>query len=89
MTISKVNLKEKLESFNEYWSPRILAELNNQQVKVVKVKGDFVMHKHENEDELFYVIEGRLFIELPDNTLELNQGEFVVIPKGVGELSFI
>lgn len=83
MEINKVNLESKLKSFNEYWTPKIVGELNNQLVKVAKLKGEFVMHKHELEDELFYVIDGQLFIELADKTLELNAGEFVVIPKGV------
>ncbi len=60
-----------------------MGELNNQFVKLAKLKGEFVMHKHDHEDELFYVIEGKLFIELLDKTLELNAGEFVIIPKGV------
>ena len=83
MEINKVNLKSKLETFNEYWSPKVVGELNNQFVKLAKFKGEFVMHKHESEDELFYVIDGKLFIELIDKTLELNSGEFVIIPKGV------
>lgn len=83
MEIIKVNLKEKLKTFNEYWAPKIVGELNNQFVKVAKFKGEFVMHKHKEEDELFYVIDGKLFIELVDKTLELKTGEFVVIPKGV------
>lgn len=83
MEIKTVNLKSKLETFNEHWSPKIIGELNNQHVKIAKLKGEFVMHKHEHEDELFYVIDGQLFIELVDQTLELNTGEFVIIPKGV------
>lgn len=81
--IEKVNLQSKLNTFNEYWNPKIVGELNNQLVKIAKFKGEFVMHKHEKEDELFYVINGKLFIELMDQTLELNAGEFVIIPKGV------
>jgi len=83
MQIQKVNLQAKLNSFADHWSPKIVADLNGQQVKLAKLKGEFVMHKHDNEDELFYVIAGTLFIELEDQTLELNPGEFVVIPKGV------
>lgn len=83
MEIKKVNLNSKLKTFNEYWTPKIVGELNNQFVKIAKFKGEFVSHKHEQEDELFYVIDGKLFIELDDKTLELNTGEFVVIPKGV------
>lgn len=88
MEINKVNLDSKLKTFNEYWTPKIVGELNNQFVKIAKFKGEFVMHKHELEDELFYVIDGKLFIELADKTLELNKGEFVVIPKGVEHKPF-
>lgn len=83
MEIQKVNLKSKLGSFQEYWKPKIVGELNQQQVKLAKFKGDFVMHHHENEDELFFVVQGQLFIDLADQTLEINEGEFVVIPRGV------
>jgi len=83
MNIKKVNLNSKLKTFSEYWTTKIVGELNNQFVKIAKFKGEFVMHKHEQEDEFFYVIDGKLFIELVDKTLELNTGEFVVTPKGV------
>ena len=83
MEINKVNLNAKLNTFNEYWTPKIVGELNHQLVKIAKFKGEFIMHQHEQEDELFYVIDGKLFIELEDKTLELNTGEFVIIPKGV------
>lgn len=83
MEIKKVNLQSKLATFSEHWSPKIVGELNQQQVKIAKLKGEFPMHNHEAEDELFYVIEGTLFIELADKTLELAAGEFVIIPKGV------
>ena len=83
MEINKVNLNSKLKTFNEYWTPKIVGELNNQFVKIAKFKGEFVMHKHEQEDELFYVLDGKLFIELIDKTLEINSGEFVIIPKGI------
>ncbi|MUV04221.1 cupin domain-containing protein [Flavobacterium rakeshii] len=77
-----VNLKEKFDSFTEYWNPKIVGELNGQLVKVAKFKDEFVMHKHDNEDEMFLVMEGKLLMELDDKTLEINAGEFVVIPKG-------
>lgn len=83
MEIKKVNLKSKLSTFNEHWSPKIIGELNNQLVKIAKLKGEFPKHHHEKEDELFYVIEGTLFIELENKTLELKAGEFVIIPKGI------
>jgi len=82
MEIKKVNLKEKLGLFSAHWSPKIVGELNGQFVKIAKFKGEFIMHKHLSEDELFYVIQGELFIELTDNTLHLKAGEFVIIPKG-------
>jgi mannose-6-phosphate isomerase-like protein (cupin superfamily) len=82
MEINKVNVQSKLNTFNEYWTPKIVGKLNNQFVKIAKFKGEFIMHKHEKEDELFYVINGKLFIDLIDKTLELNSGEFVIIPKG-------
>jgi len=88
MEIKKVNLKTKLNTYNEYWTPKIVGELNNQFVKVAKFKGEFVKHKHELEDELFYVIEGKLFIELNEKTIELNSGEFVIIPKGINHKPF-
>ncbi len=83
MKITKVNLVDKLSTFSEYWSPKNIGALNHQLVKVAKFKGEFVMHKHEQEDEFFYVIAGELFIELKEKTLRLKEGEFVVIPKGV------
>lgn len=83
MKIRKVNINEKLSTFDDYWSPKIVGELNNQHVKLAKFKGEFVMHHHVHEDELFYVISGQLFIEMEDQTLELNPGEFVIIPRGI------
>ena len=83
MNIDKVNIQSKLNAFSEYWKPKIVGELNNQLVKIAKFKGEFVKHKHEQEDELFLVINGTLFIELNDKTLVLHAGEFVVIPKGI------
>ncbi|NRA51215.1 MAG: cupin domain-containing protein [Phaeodactylibacter sp.] len=83
MAIEKVNLEEKFSTFSDYWNPKIVGELNAQQVKIAKFKGAFTMHHHEHEDELFFVIKGVLHIELVDKTLELKAGEFVIIPKGV------
>ncbi len=83
MAISKVILSNKFDAFTEHWSPKVVGQLNGQSVKLAKLKGSFVMHHHEDEDELFFVIEGRLFIELEDQTLELNPGEFVIIPRGI------
>ena len=83
MEIEKINIADKFSLFSEHWSPKIVGDLNQQHVKLAKLKGDFVMHKHDKEDELFLVIDGTLFIELESKILELNAGEFVIIPKGV------
>lgn len=79
----KVNLNEKLSTVKDYWSPKIIGELNNQHVKIVKLKGSFIWHHHENEDELFLVLKGILKIHLKDKTVQLNEGEFFIVPKGV------
>jgi len=81
--IEKVNLREKLSLFAEHWSPRIAGELNGQQVKLAKFQGPFTWHYHENEDELFLVIKGRFRMELRDRTIELEEGEFLIVPRGV------
>lgn len=81
--MKKVNLAEKFNLFNEYWSPRIVGELNGQHVKLAKFKGEFMWHSHANEDELFLVVKGTLKIELRDGLITLNEGEFYIVPKGV------
>ena len=81
--VNKVNLAEKFALFSEHWTPKIIAELNDYQIKIVKVVGDFVWHDHSDTDEFFLVIEGTLFIEFEDETMELNAGELYVVPKGV------
>ena len=78
-----VNISQKLNLFNEYWSPRIVGELNDSHVKLVKLKGEFVWHQHENEDEMFLVVKGKLLIKLRDRDLWISEGEFAIIPKGV------
>jgi mannose-6-phosphate isomerase-like protein (cupin superfamily) len=82
MEISKVNLKDKLSLFSEHWSPKIIGELNGQQVKLVKAKGEFDWHKHDDEDELFYVVKGSFQMELEDETIPVKEGEMIIIPKG-------
>ena len=79
----KVNLDEKFAAFDEYWSPKIIGELNGQQVKLAKFQGPFVWHHHENEDELFLVYRGHFRLELRDRVLELGPGELVIVPRGV------
>jgi mannose-6-phosphate isomerase-like protein (cupin superfamily) len=80
--MNKVNLLEKFELFNEHWSPKIVGELNGQQVKLVKFKGPFVWHYHEHEDELFYVVKGSFVMELRDKNIELHASDFLVVPRG-------
>ena len=84
--INKVNIAQKFDLFQEQWSPKIVGELNDSHVKLVKLKGEFVWHHHDDEDELFLVVKGRLLIKLRNKDIWLNQGEFVIIPKGVEHL---
>ncbi len=81
--MDKINMRQKLELFNEYWSPRILGEVNDLYVKVAKLKGEFIWHNHEDEDEMFYVLKGQLLIKFRDRDIILSEGEFIIIPKGV------
>jgi mannose-6-phosphate isomerase-like protein (cupin superfamily) len=81
--MEKINLAEKFSLFSEHWSPKIVGELNGQQVKLVKFQGEFVWHQHEHEDELFYVVQGAFNMEFRDKTITLNEGEFLVVPRGV------
>ena len=81
--MKKINLKEKLSKFSDYWSPKIIAEMNDYQFKLVKIKGDFVWHNHADTDETFIVVEGKMKIEFENETVELNEGEMYVVPKGV------
>lgn len=81
--LNKVNIQEKLTQFSDHWSPKIAGELNGQHVKLVKFKGEFVWHKHDNEDEMFYVLKGSFDMHLRDKTITLHENEFIVIPRGV------
>jgi mannose-6-phosphate isomerase-like protein (cupin superfamily) len=81
--MDKVNLAEKLARVTEYWSPKIVGELNGQQVKLAKFKGPFIWHHHDREDELFYVVKGRFRMEYRDRSVEVAEGEFLVVPHGV------
>ena len=83
MRFDKVNLSAKLDLFHDRWSPKIVGEVNDCYVKLVKVQGEFVWHRHEKEDELFLVLKGQLTIRLRDGDVVLEPGELVVIPKGV------
>src|SRR5690606_34763721 len=81
--MEKVNLEQKLSLFSDHWSPKIVGELNGQHVKLAKLKGTFVWHQHDNEDELFFVIKGSLKMEYRNKTVVVNENEFLIVPKGV------
>ncbi|MBK7140955.1 MAG: cupin domain-containing protein [bacterium] len=81
--LAKVSIAEKLASFDELWSPKVIGELNGQLVKVVKFEGEYVWHFHANEDELFLVIEGEMEIHLRDGVVTLKPGEYCIVPKGI------
>jgi mannose-6-phosphate isomerase-like protein (cupin superfamily) len=81
--MNPINLQEKFAQFSEHWSPKIVGELNGQHVKLAKLKGEFVWHKHDNEDELFFVVQGSFVMEFRDKNVVVNEGEFLIVPKGV------
>jgi len=81
--MDKVNLIEKFSQFDDQWSPKIVAELNDQYVKIARLEGEFIWHKHEMEDELFMVIKGSLTIKLEDRDIHLDEGELVIVPCGL------
>jgi mannose-6-phosphate isomerase-like protein (cupin superfamily) len=81
--MNKVNLSEKLARFTAHWQPKIIGELNGQQVKLAKFQGEFVWHSHEHEDEMFLVVRGRFRMELRDRVVELGEGELLIVPRGV------
>lgn len=81
--MDKINIAQKFSLFNDHWNPKIIGELNGQQIKLAKVKGEFVWHNHKDEDELFFIIKGKLKIEFRDKTIELSEGEMLIIPRGV------
>ena len=81
--MEKINVIDKFSQINDFWNPRIAGELNGQQIKLVKFHGEFVWHKHEHEDELFYVIDGEFMMELRDRTVSIKANEFIIIPRGV------
>ncbi len=81
--MDKVKVSEKFEQIREYWKPHIVAELNGQQVKLVKLKGEFIWHHHEREDELFLVVRGRFRMEFRDRHVWVEEGDFIVVPRGV------
>lgn len=83
MSIEKTSVREKLSRVDDHWNPRVVGELNGQHVKLVKFKGEFVWHKHDNEDELFYVVEGEFRMELRDRSITLKKDEFLIVPRGI------
>jgi mannose-6-phosphate isomerase-like protein (cupin superfamily) len=80
--LRKINLRDKFTLFDTHWDPKIVGNLNNQLVKLVKFKGEFVWHKHENEDELFFVVDGTFDMQLRDQVVTINKEEFIIIPRG-------
>ena len=80
--MKKINLQNKFNKFNDQWSPKVIGEMNDYQFKLVKIKNDFTWHKHDDTDETFFVIEGKIGIKFEDETIELSAGEMIVIPKG-------
>lgn len=81
--MDKVNLKDKLALFSEAWQPKVVGELNGQHVKLVKLQGEFIWHHHEHEDELFMVLKGRLRMDFSDRQMWIEEGEFIIVPRGV------
>ena len=86
--MTKVNIREKLALFDDHWSPKVVGELNGQHVKLVKFRGEFVWHKHDQEDELFLVVKGRFRMDLRDRQVWLEEGEFLIVPRGVEHRPF-
>lgn len=81
--MNKVNLNQKFDLIRDHWNPRVAGELNGQQVKLVKFKGEFIWHKHDHEDELFLVVQGEFDMELRDKIITIHENEFIIIPRGV------
>ena len=81
--MDKENIAEKMSLFHEYWSPKILGELNGSYIKAAKLKGEFILHSHEHEDEMFFVVKGRLVIRLREMDVVLTEGEFIIIPRSL------
>ena len=88
VTLNTINLKEKFSMFSKYWSPHVIAEMNDYQFKLVKIKGEFIWHEHKDTDEVFIVIEGSMNIEFQDGIVNLSEGEMFVVPKSVTHKTF-
>jgi len=80
--MKKINFKSKFQKFEDHWSPKVIAEMNDYQFKLVKIEKDFIWHQHDDTDEVFIVIEGKISIEFEDEIVEINEGEMIVVPKG-------
>jgi len=83
MKLNKINIAEKFSKFSKHWSPRIIAEMNDYQFKLAKIKGEFVWHDHKDTDETFIVVKGNMSMKFRDRTVELSEGEMIVVPKGI------
>jgi mannose-6-phosphate isomerase-like protein (cupin superfamily) len=81
--MKKINIREKLNSFSDHWNPRIIGELNGQQVKAVRLKGEFIWHQHDQEDEMFLVLQGELKMHFREKVESIKEGEFIIVPRGV------
>ena len=81
--MKKINFKNKFQKFTDQWSPKVIAELNDYQFKLVKIQNDFICHKHDGTDEVFIVMDGEMFIEFETETIKLEKGEMIVVPKGI------
>ena len=86
--MKKINFRKKFEKFSEHWSPKVIAELNDYQFKLVKIKDDFVWHNHQHTDEAFIVINGTIYIEFENKIEEINEGEMIIVPKGINHKPF-
>ena len=86
--MKKINFKSKFQKFDDHWSPKVIAEMNDYQFKLVKIEKDFIWHQHDDTDEVFIVIEGKISIEFENETVEINEGEMIVVPKGVKHKPF-
>jgi mannose-6-phosphate isomerase-like protein (cupin superfamily) len=84
--VEAVNVRQKFGQFSEHWTPKIVGELNDNYILLAKIKGEFVWHKHDDEDEMFFIVKGRLVIKFRDGEVTLNEGDFYVVPKGVEHL---
>lgn len=86
--MKKINFKSKFSKFTDQWSPKVIAQMNDYQFKLVKIENDFTWHKHDDTDEVFIVLEGQIFIEFENETIEINEGEMLVVPAGIKHKPF-